>query len=341
MEIREDAARSAKLDKLIANRLQGTGLALAVIRDRRPVHVAGYGLARRATHHGEPLAVTPRTRFHIASCGKQLTGVGIMMLQESGQLRYDDHIGAHIPELAGFPPGVTIRRLLHHLAGVYDYYDDARSERLLRELSPNPTNAHVIRLYQELEFAMNGSAGTDDYSNPGYDLLGCVIERVSGQSYRAFFRDRVFVPLGMTDSFSLPDAARLASIRCAAGYEKRGARYRAIGANWLDGICGAGSFYTSVADLCRYEEALAANRLVSAASMKQALTSAIDKDRKRTGYGFGWDVEPTRMSHSGGWGGFESFIIRARNRPLSVYVLGNGRWPDPARLANRAFKLFS
>jgi CubicO group peptidase (beta-lactamase class C family) len=62
--------------------------------------------------------VTPRTRFHIASCGKQLTGIGIMMLEEAGKLRHDDHIGAHIPELVGFPRGFTIRALLHHLAGV-------------------------------------------------------------------------------------------------------------------------------------------------------------------------------------------------------------------------------
>src|SRR5262245_37561768 len=125
MEIREDAACSARLDALVARRLRGTGLAIAVIKERVPVHVAGYGFA----HRGERRPVTPHTRFHIASCGKQLTGLGIMMLKEQRKLHYDDHIGMHIPELAGFPRGVTIRRLLHHLAGVHDYYDDDRSEQ--------------------------------------------------------------------------------------------------------------------------------------------------------------------------------------------------------------------
>lgn len=336
MEIRADATRSARLDELIARGLRGTGLAIAVIRERVPVHVAGYGLA----HRGARRAVTPRTRFHIASCGKQLTGLGIMMLEEAGRLRYDDHIGAHIGELAGFPPGVTIRRLLHHLAGVNDYYEDARSLRALRALSREPRNEHVIRLYRQLGFPMSRTAGAFAYSNAGYDLLGCVIERVCGRSYRAFFRDRVFAPLGMADSFSLPDRTRLASARCAIAYEPRRNGYRATGANWLDGICGAGSFYASVADLCRYDVALAANRLVSAASMSEALAGGIDRRRKRTGYGFGWDVDRTTMSHSGGWAGFESHILRARNRPLSVYVLGNGERPDPETIAGAAFRLF-
>jgi CubicO group peptidase (beta-lactamase class C family) len=336
MEIRADAARSAKLDALVARSLRGTGLAIAVIKQRVPVHVAGYGLA----HRGERRAVTPHTRFHIASCGKQLTGLGIMMLQEAGRLGYDDHIGAHIGELAGFPPGVTIRRLLHHLAGPLDYYDDARSLRLLRMLSRAPRNAHVIALYRELGCPMSRYAGTFAYSNAGYDLLGCVIERVSGQSYRAFFRDRVFAPLGMADSFSLPDRKRLASAQCATAYEPQRGGYRATGENWLDGICGAGSFYTSVADLCGYEAGLAENRLVSAASMRAALAGGIDRQRKRTGYGFGWDVDRTTMSHSGGWAGFESHMIRARNRSLSVYVLGNGEKPDPEGIAEAAFRLF-
>ncbi len=335
-KIRHDPARSAKLDAMIARRLRGTGLAIAVI-DRVPVHVAGYG----AAHRGEHRAVTPRTRFHIASCGKQITGIGIMMLEEAGKLRYDDHIGAHVPELAGFPRGVTIRALLHHLAGVHDYYDDPRSTRVLRALSRKPRNEDVIRLYQRLDFPMSRTAGTFSYSNSGYDLLGCVIERASGQSYRAFFRNRVFAPLGMADSFSLPDATRLASRHCAVGYEPQRNGYRAVGSNWLDGICGAGSFFASGADLCRYEEALAANRLVAAASMKVALAGGLDRQRKRTGYGFGWDVDRTSMSHSGGWAGFESHIIRARNRPLSVYVLANGPRPDPEWVASAAFRLFA
>jgi hypothetical protein len=47
------------------------------------------------------------------------------------------------------------------------------------------------------------------------------------------------------------------------------------------------------------------------------------------------------MSHSGGWAAFECHIIRARNRPLSVYVLGNGERPDPAQIAEAAFRLFA
>ena len=78
--------------------------------------------------------------------------------------------------------------------------------------------------------------GTFAYSNSGYDLLGCVIERVSGQSYRDFFAKRVFGPLGMRDTFSLP--AKLGGARIATGYEKERGRLAAQSASPLDGICG-------------------------------------------------------------------------------------------------------
>jgi CubicO group peptidase (beta-lactamase class C family) len=337
MEIRQYPERSAELDALVQGSLRGTGMALAVLVAGRPVHLAGYGVADRDTRQ----PATPDTPFHIASCGKQLTGVGIMMLKEAGKLRYDDHIGVHIPELSGFPPNVTIRHLLHHTAGVHDYYDDARCERVLRSCSAAPRNTDLIALYRQIDFAMSDTAGYDAYSNAGYDLLGLVIERISGMSYPDFFRQRVFDPLGMADSFSVPDAARLASGRCAAGYEKGWFTLGKAGSHLLDGMCGSGSFYTTAADLCRYEAALVGNRLVSAASMREATTSGIDADRKRTGYGFGWYVDDQWMSHAGSWAGFAAFFMRGIHEPYSIYVMGNCATPDPEGIAEAAADIFA
>jgi CubicO group peptidase (beta-lactamase class C family) len=337
MEIRPYPERSAELDAVVTRSLRGTGMAIAVLVDGKPVHVVGYGVANREAQ----LAATPDTPFHLASCGKQFTGVGIMMLKEAGKLRYDDHIGAHIPELAGFPPNVTIRRLLHHTAGVYDFYGDAQCERVLRSCSAAPRNTDLITLYREIDFAMSDSVGYEQYNNAGYDLLGLMIERVSGMSYPDFFRHRVFDPLGMADSFSVPDTARLANGQRAVGYEKGWFSLSKAGANLLDGMCGSGSFYASAADLCRYEAALVENRLVSAESMREATTSGVDAGYNRTGYGFGWYVDDQWMSHAGSWAGFASFIMRGRHEPYSIYVLGNCETPDPAEIAQAAANIFA
>ena len=251
------------------------------------------------------------------------------MLKQAGRLRYDDRIGRHIAELSGFPESVTIRRLLHHLSGVHDFYDDDDGERKLLALSRHPGNEDVIRLYAVLGWPM-GKPGTFAYSNSGYDLLGCVIERVSGQSYRDFFARRVFGPLGMRDTFSLP--AKLGGARAATGYEKERGRLAPQSGSALDGICGAGSFYATAADLCRFEAALASHRLVTAATMRDALKSGIDRRRKPTGYGFGWDLAEDFVEHSGGWTGFGSHIRRYRDGRLSIYALSNNPDVEPSEI---------
>jgi CubicO group peptidase (beta-lactamase class C family) len=330
-ETRADRTRSAAIDAFVAKKVRrdAPGLALAVIMDGEVVHRAGYGLARL-----KPKArVTPDTLFHMASAAKQLTGLGIVMLQEEGQLRFDDHIGRHIRELKGFPPGVTLRRLLHHAAGVHEFTNSPYSVERLLKLSSRPTNEDLIRLYADLGWPMNRRSPPGTYSDAGYDLLGCVIERASGETYRDFFRKRVFKPLGMKSTFSLPDDKRLAGPLCALTYQKQSGALVAREPGPLDGICGSGSIYASVSDLSRYDAALDANRLVSAGGMRIMLRPGLRPAGAKASYGFGWEVSATVARHSGSWNGFTSHIRRYRKRPLSIYVLANTEKPDPAAIA--------
>src|SRR5262249_41199032 len=150
---------------------------------------------------------TPDTIFHLASCGKQFTGLGILMLAEEGKLRIDDPVSQYLPPLARFGPRVTLRQLLHHTSGIRDFYDEAGMDEVLGRCEQPPTNADVIRIYAELGCPMSepGIRPGDkfEYSNSGYELLGAVIERASGQSYHDFFEQRVFARLGMKDTFSV------------------------------------------------------------------------------------------------------------------------------------------
>src|SRR5262249_14701263 len=147
---------------------------------------------------------TPDTIFHLASCGKQFTGLGIMMLAEEGKLRIDDPVGKYLPPLARYGPATTIRHLLHHTSGIRDFYDEAGMDEVLGRCA-QPTNGDMIHIYAELGCPMSepGIRPGDrfEYSNSGYDLLGAVIECVSGQSYRDFFERHVFARLGMKDTF--------------------------------------------------------------------------------------------------------------------------------------------
>lgn len=338
--MRAETTLSARMDGYVASKIQpdGPGLALAVVKAGFVVHAAGYGLADR---RGRP--ITTDMIFHLASCGKQFTGLGIAMLAEEGKLHLDDPVAKHLPLLAAFGPQVTIRRLLHHTSGIRDLYDEDGVEQVLARCE-RATNADMIRTYVDLgcPMAEDGSRPGDAfcYSNSGYDLLGAVIERVSGQSYHDFFQIRVFDGVGMKDTFSVPDR-RVDDRCCAIGYirDDRGA-YVEHGGTGFDEVVGSGSFYTTVSDLCLYDRALATNSLLSEAGMRQIFTGGRTNDGTPTAYGFGWYVGTDQgvrfAEHEGEWNGFYSYICRFLDRPLSIFLLSNHPELDLFEIAREA-----
>jgi CubicO group peptidase (beta-lactamase class C family) len=333
--MRAETMPSARIDGYVAGKIQpdGPGLALAVVKAGSVVHAAGYGLADR-----RGLPITAETIFHLASCGKQFTGLGIAMLAEEGKLHLDDPVAKHLPQLAAFGPQVTLRRLLHHTSGIRDLHDEDGIE----------TNADMIRIYVDLgcPMAEEGSRPGDEfcYSNSGYNLLGAVIERVSGQSYRDFFQKRVIDRVGMKDTFSVPDR-RVGDRRCATGYvrDDRGACVEHVGTG-IDEVVGSGSFYTTVSDLCLYDRALATNSLLSEAGMRQIFTSGRTNDGTPTNYGFGWYVGTGQAGrfaeHEGEWDGSYSYIGRFLDRPLSIFLLSNYPGLDLFEIAREATAAF-
>jgi CubicO group peptidase (beta-lactamase class C family) len=327
-EIRIDADRSGDIDDYLAEQIRpdGPGLALAVTAAGTIAHAAGYGLADMAG--GRPIA--PETIFHLASCGKQFTALGILMLAEERKLGLEDPIGKHLPALTGFGPGVTLRRLLNHTSGIRDFYDEAGIDEVLARWE-RPTNVNVISLCADLGCPMMEDGvkpgDTFSYGNTGYDLLGAVIERVSAQSYHDFFQRRVFDPLAMKDTFSVPDA-RVDDPRCATGYglDDRD-DFVEQGGSEFDDLVGSGSFYTTVLDLCRYDQALRTNSLISAGSLREGATRGRTNDGQFTEYGLGWylaDYERMPLAeHKGEWTGFYTYIVRYLDRPLSIFALSN------------------
>jgi len=337
--LRADPRFSAEIDRFVLGQVspRGPGLALAVVSGGNVVHSVGYGLADLSRKSPN----TPDTIFHLASCGKQFTGLGVMMLAEEGKLRIDDPVSKYLPALDRYGPRVTIRHLLHHTSGIRDFYDEAGMDEVLGRCE-RPANGDVIRICAELGCPMSepGILPGDrfEYSNSGYDLLGAVIERVSGQSYHDFFERRVFARLGMKDTFSLPNP-RVDDPRCAIGYESGSwGRYMSPGGSDLDDLVGSGSFYTTANDLCIYDRALATNSLVSAASMREALTSGHTNDGVPTDYGFGWTVETHEgmrfAEHQGEWIGFYSYIGRCLDRSFSIFALSNHPGIELVEVAN-------
>lgn len=331
-------ARAARVDRLFrAIAANAPGAAVIITRDGEVLYMQGYGQANRKSRARN----TPQTMFHLASVGKQFTALALMMLQEEGRLDYDDPIAAHMPELAALGNEVTIRRLLTHTSGMlgHDSDEDDFYSALLDEIE-RPTVSDELALLAEWEaddLLAHTPGERFDYSNIGYEILGALVERLSGQSYPDFVRERIFEPVGMTNSFSRPDTARLALPHRARGYDVDGERYTLNDADPLDELVGSGSVYASVEDMARYEWALTTGALVRPATLTEAFEPTTLTDGSLSPYGFGWelseDPDLPYVGHSGAWVGFLSYYLRFPEERLAIIVLSNRSDIDPERLA--------
>lgn len=185
----------------LATQQNAASLSVVVVRRGEPVFMAVFGSQDRTT--GVPAG--PNTLYHQASVSKPFVSMAVMQLVDRGLLQLDQPVSSVLPELAATGPGassMTVRHLLQHTAGlpdVEDYRwgagpdDDGAGEQYLAELAG-------------IDLAFPPGEGAA-YSNIGYDLLGIMISRVSGQTFEAYMAENVLAPAGMvTASFLRADA---------------------------------------------------------------------------------------------------------------------------------------
>ena len=221
------------------------GFVSAVARKGKVVHYETIGFADLET--GESLKKD--SLFRIYSMSKPITGVALMILLEEGKLRLNDPVSLYIPEfgktrvlvvnedgtttLIDQTKVMTIRDLATHTSGIaYDFTANKALAKIYREneLSPyfsinTPTKETLVsgmisseKTFKDIcSFAealaskaplMHQPSERYTYSM-GMDVLGCIIERVSGVKFDEFLNTRIFKPLNMQDTFfSVPESKR-------------------------------------------------------------------------------------------------------------------------------------
>ena len=332
--------KSKQVDTIFASFVteDSPGGAVIVIQDGKILHKAGYGLAD--IEEGTPITV--QSIFHLGSVGKQFTALAVMMLAEEGKLKYDDPIGEYLPELARFGDDLTIRHLLHHTSGIPDYYDDGELNEKLLEAAEMPTNEDVLVLLSEMGEMQFAPGETFSYSNAGYEMLGSLIEQVSGQSYAAFMQERIFDPLGMEHTFSQPNSERLNDPDLVHSYVREGDQIEAYDSDPFDYLVGSGSFYTTVEDMALYDQALYTDKLIKQSTLAEAFEPALLNSGIESRYGFGWELgrnsSERYVAHSGEWLGFSSYYARFPEQRLAVIVLTNRTYDLPG-LSDVAFEI--
>ncbi|MBK8554608.1 MAG: beta-lactamase family protein [Lewinellaceae bacterium] len=153
-----------------------------------------YGYANLETK----LPTSDQTVFKIASISKVFTAFATMQLVESKKIDLDAAVQQYIPEFNPqhqYPDQpITIRHLLSHTAGLTD---DINNGSYCTEV---PNQSTIIEALNKEVLTLPPGL-MNNYSNAGYALLGCIVERVSGQSYADYVKAHIFKPLGMNNSY--------------------------------------------------------------------------------------------------------------------------------------------
>ena len=302
------------------------GATAMVIRDGEVVHAGAYGLAELASGQ----ALSRGTPVRLGSVSKQFTSMGIMILEERGELTFDQLITEWVPELRRFP-GVRVSHLLQHTSGLPDYYelpDEAFHEVAEKDGDPLLTNADAVTIYESWGDPVFTPGEKYEYSNPGYEILGLIIERISGQTFGTFLAENIFDPLGMASAV-VRDRPDVVIPGRAVGYSPDEDSGEWIEndhhfGNWL---VGAGGVYASLDDLFLWDQALYTEDLVQKETLGEAFAPTILNDGSVSDYGFGWNVGDRlgrrAVHHGGGWVGFRTSIIRFVDEGMTVIVLSN------------------
>lgn len=310
------------------------GAAVIVVKDGKVILRKGYGLADLELK--TPLK--PEMVFRLASVTKQFTAVAILMLAEQGKLALADDVRRFIPDYPAAAGPVTIERLLNHTSGVPGFSDEYLAKRDMRA---DVTPAQILDIIksQPSEFAPGSKWA---YSDGGYELLGMIIEKASGQSYADFIEQRVFKPLGMTHSY-YDRSERIIPGR-VKGYAQTPAGYQNAAYISMTLPYAAGALASSVDDMALWDAAIAdSDKLIGAESRRRMVTSYVLPNGAAVNipYGFGVGLTPrrgeARVAHNGQINGFTTAVLRLPKDHVYVAVLTNVENPKiiPDLIAER------
>ena len=306
------------------------GCALAVYRNGEIAYARGYGLG--SLEHRVP--ITPKTVFDIGSTSKQFTAYSILLLERDGKLSLDDDVRKHVPELQPLEPAVTIRHLVLHTSGLRDYLTLWALAGMKTENWT--TQADAVRLVARQRRG-NFPAGAEWlYSNTGYLLLGEIVQRVSGQSLRAFAAARIFKPLGMTHTFFLDNHTEVIPAR-ATGYAPR--EGGGFGVEMSDfEQTGDGAVQTTVEDLLRWDSNFYDPKVGDRSLLQRAQSVGTLTGGKTLDYAAGLMIGAYRglptVRHGGSWAGYRADLLRFPTAKTSVACLCNLRSTNPSALAD-------
>jgi CubicO group peptidase (beta-lactamase class C family) len=332
----EIPAMQAQVDQLMSRYDgPGPGASVLIVRDGKPLVRRSYGVANLE----ERTPATPQTNFRLASVTKQFTAACILLLAEDGELSLDDSLRKWLPSLPEAAAPMSLRQVLSHTSGLIDYEDV-----IPPDMTGQLHDADVLKIL-ETQHRTYFAPGTGyRYSNSGYALLALIVGKASGKDFATFLKQRIFTPLGMTNTVAYEEGISTVSHR-AFGYTEEQGRWMRTDQSQTSAVLGDGGIYSSIDDLAKWDAALYDDRLLAARSRALAFTPLTDTDDPTVRYGMGWRITEENIGgrtlwHSGETTGFRNVIIRYPEQRFTIVLLTNRNDPEPYQMARAIANLF-
>ena len=320
-------ARAGEVEHLLRSEMQKhhvAGMACLVLKNGKPLTTFYSGMANLEWQ----TPVDAETVFEIGSVSKQFAAASILLLAEEGKLSVEDNISKYLTNTPASWANIKIRNLLGHTSGLRNY-DGLEGFELRQHL----TQAQFINKLaaQPLNFQPGESWA---YCNSGYNLLGYIVENVSGKSYWNFLQERIFTPLQMTKTAHrepwqvIPHRAAGYVFTTNNIYENRDYD--------LTDLFAAGSIVSTVSDLVKWDAAISGDGLLKESSRQLwwtpvKLNDGKPAERGRHGeagyYGFAWFINTVaghkNIGHSGITSGFSAANELFPDDHLTIIILSN------------------
>lgn len=230
--------------------------------------------------------------FNIGSINKVFTAVCVMQLVDKGLILLDDKITAYIPELkTEMADEITIQHLLEMKSGLGSYWDSDLFQKTYKKLSNLEDYIPIITAYK-----LNAKPGTKrQYSNSGYELLGILVQRVSGKDYYEYVKENVYKKAEMTHTDAFERNKPIPNL--AKGYSKykedeplgslgEGTHSYSydVDNRFPNKGTAAGGGYSTIADLKNFVVALTNNKLISSASTTSVINHFTNYNKRSGTY---------------------------------------------------------
>lgn len=302
-----------------------------IAKDGVPLFQKAYGVASKRFK----VPNKTDTKFNIGSINKVFTSVATMQLLEKGKLTLDDLINKYLPD---FPREVadkiTIRHLLQHRSGMGHYWDNEKYKANWSRLRTVDDYIDIIK-----DEPLHFEPGTNQqYSNSGYEVLGAIIEKVSGQNYYDYIRENIYKPAGMmnTDSYEMDIPVE----NLAIGYTNfnpigpKGKGYQRNNI-FLHSIKGtpAGGGYSTAEDLLKFVVVLYNHKLLSPKYTDIMLKRYNDVETPGKG--------PQMVAFAGGAPGINAIMNMSFETRYTVIILSNYDPPTAQELGKSIMKMLT